>query len=118
MISNTMIQTRNYDHPLFYYEATMRTKALDLLTQLKRFIHARVIKSPQLQQTRFKGQQMIIQLFAYFHRDPQHLLPSSIGREFNAAAGDSAKTRVICEYPASMPAASLMAPTEPPMHPT
>src|SRR3546814_2666090 len=57
MISNTMIQTRDYDHPLFYYEATMRTKALDLLTQLKRFIHARVIKSPQLQQTRFKGQQ-------------------------------------------------------------
>src|SRR3546814_1728970 len=80
----------------------MRTKALDLLTQLKRFIHARVIKSPQLQQTRFKGQQMIIQLFAYFHRDPQHLLPSSIGREFNAAEGDSAKQRVICDYLASM----------------
>src|SRR3546814_14091308 len=54
MISNTMIQTRDYDHPLFYYEATMRTKALDLLTQLKRFIHARVITYPQLQQTRFK----------------------------------------------------------------
>src|SRR3546814_2745766 len=80
----------------------MRTKALDLLTQLKRFIHARVIKSPQLQQTRFKGQQMIIQLFAYFYRDPQHLLPSSIGREFNAAEGDSAKQRVICDYLASM----------------
>src|SRR3546814_489609 len=94
---------------LFYYEATMRTKALDLLTQLKRFIHARVIKSPQLQQTRFKGQQMIIQLFAYFHRDPQHLLPSSIGREFNAAEGDSAKQRVICDYLASMTDGSLMA---------
>src|SRR3546814_14919394 len=62
MISNTMIQTRDYDHPLFYYEATTRTKALDLLTQLKRFIYARVIKSPQLQPTRFKGQQMIIPL--------------------------------------------------------
>src|SRR3546814_13645813 len=85
MISNTMIQTRDYDHPLFYYEATMRTKALDLLTQLKRFIHARVIKSPQLQQTRFKGQQMIIQLFDYFHRDPQHLLPSSIGQPGRAS---------------------------------
>src|SRR3546814_12786292 len=66
-------------------------------------------QSPQLQQTRFKGQQMIIQLFAYFHRDPQHLLPSSIGREFNAAEGDSAKQRVICDYLASMTDGSLMA---------
>src|SRR3546814_19577885 len=96
----------------------MRTKALDLLTQLKRFIHARVIKSPQLQQTRFKGQQMIIQLFAYFHRDPQHLLPSSIGRDFNAAAGDSAKQRVICAYPASIPDGSLMSTYERMLSPT
>src|SRR3546814_11118930 len=52
---------------------------------------------------------MIIQLFAYVHRDPQHLLPSSIGREFNAAEGDSAKQRVICDYLASMTDGSLMA---------
>lgn len=109
MISNTMIQTRDYDHPFFFYEASMRTKALELLTQLKRFIHARVIKSPQLQQTRFKGQQMIIQLFAYFHRDPMHLLPSTVGREFEAADGESAKQRVICDYLASMTDGSLMA---------
>src|SRR3546814_12272540 len=43
MVSNTMIQTRDHDHPLFYYEAPMRTKALDPPPPLQRFIHARDI---------------------------------------------------------------------------
>lgn len=102
MISNTIIQTRDYDCPLFYYEATMRAKALALLNELKRFILSRVIKSPQLQQCRFKGQQMIIQLFAYFNHDPRNLLPSKIFRDFDAAVDPDAKQRVICDYLASM----------------
>lgn len=109
MISNTTIRTREYDCPLFRYEAAMRPQALTLLNALKRFIHQRVIRSPQLQQCRFKGQQMIIQLFAYLNHDSRFLLPTPVYAQFEAADGDpSAQQRVICDYIASMTDTALM----------
>lgn len=110
MIANTRILERDFESPLFRYEAAMRPAALMLLTKLKSFIHRRVIHSPQLQQCRFKGQQMIVQLFAYYNHDPKFLLPAHVGHQFQEAEGDdSAQQRVICDYIASLTDDSLMA---------
>lgn len=108
MLANVYVTSRpGYESDMFRLHATLRPRAMRLLNALKTFIFKRVIRAPQVQQIRFKGQQMIIQLFAYLDHDPQSLLPTQIWNTYDAAEGIDAKRRVICDYIASMTDGSL-----------
>ncbi|AXK43978.1 anti-phage deoxyguanosine triphosphatase [Erythrobacter aureus] len=108
MLSNTYVAERpDFASHMYRFKATMQPEAHRLLEGLKRFILNRVIRSPQVQQIRFKTQNMIVQLFAYLDHDPRHLLPAHIYAKYRAVGNPSSKRRVICDYIASMTDASL-----------
>jgi dGTPase len=103
MISNTHVRTREgFESPMYRNEVAIRPEAERLLTALKRFIMRRVIRAPGVQQLRFKGQQMIVQLFSYYLHDPRHLLPTQVWELYEEAEDDAARKRVICDYIAGM----------------
>lgn len=108
MISNTYVQVRErFEEPMYRHAATIRPAASALLSALKKFIRNRVIRAPEVQQLRFKGQQMIVQLFAYLHHDPRHLLPTPVWNLHMAEDTETGKMRVLCDYVAAMTDAGL-----------
>lgn len=108
MLSNAYVTTRDeYDSDMFRFYATLQSPALRLLGALKGFIMDRVIAAPQVQQIRFKGQNMIIQLFAYLDHDPKNLLPSHVYALYEQVDGFLEQRRIICDYVASMTDTSL-----------
>lgn len=108
MISNTVAHARDgFESPMYRWEVVIRPEAERLLTALKRFVMRRVIRAPQVQQLRFKGQQMIVDLFAYYRHDPEHLLPRQVWCHYAAADDDLERMRVICDHVASMTDAGL-----------
>ena len=108
MISNVTARTREgFESPMYRHEVVIRPEAERLLTALKRFVMKRVIRAPTVQQLRFKGQNMIVDLFAHYRHDPQHLLPGQVWRLFDAAEDESTRMRVICDHIAGMTDASL-----------
>jgi len=108
MISNVTARRREgFESPMYRHEVVIRPNAERLLTALKRFVMKRVIRAPAVQQLRFKGQQMIVDLFAYYRHDPQHLLPRPIWQLFDAAEDETARMRVICDHLAGMTDAGL-----------
>lgn len=108
MLANTYVRVRDeFQSDLYRLHATLQPNALRLIKALKHFIMERVIRSPQLRQIRFKGQNMIIQLFSYFDHDPR-LMPTQIYEQYRKAEGEDAQRRVIGDYIASMTDASLV----------
>jgi dGTPase len=103
MISNSYIRERQgYEEPMYRYTADIRPTAKMLLDAIKKTVMNRVIRSPEVQQLRFKGQQMIVKLFAYYQHDPRHLLPTHVHREYAMAEDEGQRMRVICDFVASM----------------
>lgn len=103
MISNTYMRPREgFESEMYSNEVAIRPCAEELLTALKRFIMRRVIRAPAVQQLRFKGQQMIVDLFGYYLHDPRHLLPTAVWELYDAEGDEAARKRVVCDYVASM----------------
>lgn len=103
MISNTHMRRRQgFEADMYRHEVAIRPEADRLLTALKRFIMRRVIRAPAVQQLRFKGQQMIVDLFAYYLHDPRHLLPTSVWELYEQAEDKVAQKRIVCDYVANM----------------
>jgi dGTPase len=108
LISNTIVQRRDtFENVMYRHKVALRPQAEALLNALKRFVMRRVILAPAVQQLRLKGQQMILDVFAYFEHDPKHLLPRHIWCLFEKAQDESARMRVICDYIAGMTDAGL-----------
>lgn len=103
MVNSVIIRERpQFASSLYRHEVSLRTDSLALLQQLKRFIHHRVIQSANVQQLRFKGQTLIIQLFGRLAHDPKHLLPADVYAIYPKNGPTEAQLRVICDYIASM----------------
>lgn len=103
MITNCHIKTRGeYEEPMYRYTADIRPQARTLLNEIKKTVMKRVIRCPEVQQLRFKGQQMIVKLFAYYQHDPRHLLPAQVQAKHAQAETESDKMRVICDFVATM----------------
>ncbi len=92
-----------FDSELLRYNAKLGEAQQHILEVLKRFVFEYVIKKPEIQQTRFKGQQIVMDLFAAFASDPQVLLPLNTRKRW-LSAQDSGQnpTRVICDYISGM----------------
>ncbi|RKF18143.1 deoxyguanosinetriphosphate triphosphohydrolase family protein [Alginatibacterium sediminis] len=74
-------------------------KALDAL---KRFVLNYVIHLPTTEIVRYKGQQIVMELFQAFSSDPERLLPINTRKRFIDAQKTGGEQRVIADYIAGM----------------
>ncbi|QFU04662.1 Deoxyguanosinetriphosphate triphosphohydrolase [Pseudoalteromonas sp. THAF3] len=85
------------------YQVTLPSAYMSLLNALKHFIYKRLIRAPHMQQIEFKGQKLIMELFAAFASDPLRLLPETTALSYRKAEqqGDN-PLRVLCDYLSGM----------------
>lgn len=87
--------------PLIRYNAALDTAPQAILHCLKQVVYRCVISKPEIQQSRFRCQNMLMALFDAFSSDPSRLLPANTQQRW-ADAPDELKTRVICDYISGM----------------
>ncbi|MDR6982713.1 dGTPase [Rheinheimera pacifica] len=87
--------------PLIRYNAALAAAPQAILHCLKQVVYRCVISKPDIQQSRFRCQNMLMALFDAFSSDPSRLLPANTQQRW-ADAPDELKTRVICDYISGM----------------
>lgn len=91
--------------PLIRYNATLPDSERLLLNSLKEVVFEHVINQPSIQQLRWRSQNMLLDLFAAFHTEPERLLPRNTRGRWRAAMdaqGTAAADRILCDYIAGM----------------
>ena len=74
-----------------------------LMEKIQDLVLNKVIKSPNVQQLEFKGQRLVMELFAALQSDAERLLPLSTKKSYQQLSGDKkAQMRVICDFIAGM----------------
>ncbi|KUM53780.1 anti-phage deoxyguanosine triphosphatase [Rheinheimera sp. EpRS3] len=87
--------------PLIRYNAALAAAPQAILHCLKQVVYRCVISKPEIQQSRFRCQNMLMVLFDAFSSDPSRLLPANTQQRWMDAP-DELKTRVICDYISGM----------------
>ena len=87
--------------PLIRFNAKLGDAPQTILQRLKQVVYQCVISRPDIQQSRFRSQNMLMALFDAFSSDPSRLLPLNTQQRWQNAP-DSLKTRVICDYISGM----------------
>jgi dGTPase len=87
--------------PLIRFNAILDAAPQTVLQCLKQVVYRCVISRPDIQQSRFRCQNMLMALFDAFSSDPSRLLPANTQQRWLQAA-DELKTRVICDYISGM----------------
>ena len=64
--------------PLLALQAGLDPAAREVLSLIKGFVMDHVIRRPELQQLQYKGQRVIVTLFAIFAENPERLLPRPV----------------------------------------
>ncbi|RUO76750.1 anti-phage deoxyguanosine triphosphatase [Pseudidiomarina taiwanensis] len=93
------------EEPLIRYNATLPAQQQFLLNSLKAVVFEHVINQPNIQQLRYRSQNMLLDLFAAFHSEPQRLLPHNTRARWQAAmeyGGQVEADRILCDYIAGM----------------
>lgn len=91
--------------PLIRYNATLPADYRLLLDSLKAVVFEHVINQPDIQQLRYRSQNMLLELFKAFHTEPKRLLPRNTRARWRAAfdeLGQVAADRILCDYIAGM----------------
>lgn len=91
--------------PLLRYNVALPGPQRQLLDALKAVVFEYVINQPEIQQLRYRSQNMLLQLFSAFHTEPRRLLPRNTRSRWVAAfeaGGQGAADRVLCDYIAGM----------------
>lgn len=91
--------------PLVRYNAVLPTPQQQLLDALKAVVYEHVINQPDIQQLRFRSQNMLLHLFQAFQTEPARLLPHNTRSRWQRAMaeqGEAAADRVLCDYIAGM----------------
>lgn len=87
--------------PLIRYNARLEQEPQAILHRLKQVVYRCVICRSDIQQSRFRCQNMLMALFDAFSSDPSRLLPANTQLRWHKAQ-DTLKTRVICDYISGM----------------
>lgn len=87
--------------PLIRYNAALEQAPMAVLQCLKQLVYRCVISRPDIQQSRFRCQNMLMSLFDAFDSDPVRLLPANTQLRWQQAP-DNLKRRVICDYISGM----------------
>ncbi|UPW19991.1 deoxyguanosinetriphosphate triphosphohydrolase family protein [Agarivorans sp. TSD2052] len=94
---------QRFDEPLLDLKAQMDPPMAQALEVLKRFVLHYVIQTPEIEMVRFKGQQVVMELFQAFASDPERLLPLNTRVRWLKAGEDQENpARVIADYIAGM----------------
>tara|TARA_R110002126_G_scaffold160926_3_gene308704 strand:- start:21 stop:1271 length:1251 start_codon:yes stop_codon:yes gene_type:complete len=88
--------------PLIKYNARLPDAETALLHSLKQLVFHCVIRQPLIQQSRFRCQNMLLQLFDAFASDPSRLLPLNTQQRWHSASEHGQGMRVICDYISGM----------------
>ncbi len=91
--------------PLIRYNATLPSEERLLLDSLKAVVFEHVINQPDIQQLRYRSQNMLLDLFGAFHTEPERLLPRNTRARWRAAfeqQGQVSADRILCDYIAGM----------------
>ncbi|MFM2483247.1 anti-phage deoxyguanosine triphosphatase [Celerinatantimonas sp. YJH-8] len=88
--------------PLIAYQAKMQSPYQEALNSLKHFVMAHVIRTPEVEQVRYRGQQTIMELFEALDSDPLRLLPLNTRTRWTQAQEEGTEKRVIADYIAGM----------------
>lgn len=86
---------------LIRFNAALPSTEQKLLNCLKKVVYNCVISRPDIQQSRFRSQNMLMSLFDAFASDPQRLLPANTQVRWQKAPAEL-KLRVICDYISGM----------------
>lgn len=89
------------EQPLIRYNAVLAPEPQTILHCLKQVVYRCVISRPDIQQSRFRCQNMLMALFDAFSSDPSRLLPANTQLRWQQAP-TPLKTRVICDYISGM----------------
>lgn len=89
------------EEPLLAYQATLEEPYHSGLNYLKQFVLHYVIRTPDIEQVRYRGQQTVMELFEAFSSDPMRLLPLNTKERWLRAEQDN-PYRVIADYIAGM----------------
>lgn len=90
---------------LIRYNATLPSEHRLLLDSLKAVVFEHVINQPDIQQLRYRSQNMLLDLFGAFHTEPERLLPRNTRTRWRVAfdqQGQAAADRILCDYIAGM----------------
>lgn len=101
----TCIQIEKLDYfesDLLDYQACFSSGFADALNIFKQFVFKHVIKKPELQLQRYKGQQMIMALFEAFSTEPTRLLPVNTVTRWETAEKENLGQRIIADYISGM----------------
>ncbi len=88
--------------PLLRYRARLQPEAQALLDVLKGFVSREVIQATTVQTLEYRGQQIVMRLFAALASDPGRLLTAGFRRQWQEAESEAAGLRVVCDYIAGM----------------
>lgn len=91
--------------PLVKYNASLPQPERTLLNALKSVVFEHVINTPDIQQLRYRSQNMLLNLFSAFHSEPTRLLPSNSRQRWEQAfelEGTAGADRALCDYIAGM----------------
>lgn len=101
----TFNEVDGFSEPLLRWRVGLPPEQEKLLSALKDFVMADVIRSPSVQHLEFKGQQMVVAVFEALQSDPERLLPVDVFLKYEASGAD---LRIICDHVASMTDGHLM----------
>lgn len=88
--------------PLVRYNAALPEPQQTILHCLKQVVYRCVISRPDIQQSRFRCQNMLMALFDAFDSDPTRLLPANTQQRWQQASEQQRGQRVICDYISGM----------------
>lgn len=84
------------------YNAYLPEAQYSILQSLKNVVFQSVILHPDIQQSRFRCQNMLMSLFDAFTSDPQRLLPLNTQQRWRLAQEQNQGLRIICDYISGM----------------
>ena len=90
----TITTDDDFDEPLLRYRVGLPDGQRTFLDALQAVVFNKVIRSPQVQQMEFKGQNMVVSVFEAYETDPQAYLPEDAYGRYVAAGYDR---RIICD---------------------
>ncbi|HLV47446.1 MAG TPA: dGTPase, partial [Aliidiomarina sp.] len=93
------------EEPLIRFNVELPQAEANLLNALKSIVFKHVINTPEIQQLRYRSQNMLLNLFSAFHAEPARLLPQNSRQRWEDALeqeGQQGADRALCDYIAGM----------------
>ncbi|NVK29900.1 MAG: deoxyguanosinetriphosphate triphosphohydrolase family protein [Gammaproteobacteria bacterium] len=90
-----VVRNDAFEHPLLAYNIQIDAPASHLLNRLKGYVFEEVIRRPEVQTLRYRGQQSIIQLWDILCANQDSLLPRTVKQQMDVSPYPM---RVMCDY--------------------